>query len=164
MASITYKPAPGDAEQVTWAGLTLKAGESVETDNPAVLAKAKNNPFFEVSASKEEERQAEIVGGYADANTGEPVELVRLPRTISYGVTAAGPTGPVPPSRATQGSTAAGGAPSTAPAAPDNFEEIYGAPQDQVATGEYEGAPQYKGPEGTEGGQSRRGRPPKSRE
>jgi len=68
----------------------------------------------------------------------------------------------VPPSAATQGSTAT----ITAAQGGSAFEDAYGAPADQVATGEYEGAPQYKGPEGTEGAAAKRGpgRPRKGEE
>ena len=166
MAKVTYKPGPDDNAQVTWGGKVFEANKAVDVTDPLVLAKAKNNPFFEVQASKDEQQQAEVIGGYADANTGEEVALVRRPRRGGYATPDLGLTAPVPPSAATQGSTAAGPGPSTSPRAPDNFEEIYGAPVAQVATGEYEGAPQYKGPEGTEGAPAKRGpgRPRKGEE
>jgi len=69
MAKVTYKPAPGDAAQVTWGGKTFEANKAVDVTDPLVLAKAKNNPFFEVQANKDEQQQAEVIGGYADANT-----------------------------------------------------------------------------------------------
>lgn len=162
MAKVTYKPAPGDAAQVTWGGKTFEANKAVDVTDPLVLAKAKNNPFFEVQANKDEQQQAEVIGGYADANTGEEVALVRRPRRAGYATPDLGLTAPVPPSAATQGSTAT----ITAAQGGSAFEDAYGAPADQVATGEYEGAPQYKGPEGTEGAAAKRGpgRPRKGEE
>ena len=159
MAKVTYSPPEGEAQSVTWGGKKFEAGKAVDIDNPAMLAKAQNNPHFKVAGSKEEARRAEVVGGYADANTGEEVELIRKPRNFNYGTLDTGLSGPVPPSAATQGSTAIEASrPSMAPN-PGNFEEVYGAPPDVVATGEYEGAPEYIGPEGTEGTSAKRGRP-----
>lgn len=156
MAKVTYRPGDGDPASVTWGGKTFEANKSVEVDNPAMIAKAQGNPQFEVSGvTKEQQRQAEIVGGYADANTGEEVEIVRRPRTMPYGVTDGGPTGPTPPTAATQGSTA------TQAEAAGNLEEVFGAPREELASGEYEGAPEYVGPQGTEGAKAKRGRPPK---
>lgn len=151
MAKITYKPGPGGPSEVTWGGQTLQANKSVTIDNPAVIAKAQNNPYFEVSASKQETRQAEIVGGFADANTGEEVELVRKPRQFGYGLSGGGDTGPTPPSAATQGSSATLAATPRMSTDSSQFEEVYGAPQAEFASGEYDDAPEYIGPEGTEG-------------
>jgi hypothetical protein len=156
MARVTYKPGLGDPASTSWGGHSFEANKAVEVKNPALLAKAQNNPFFEVSAAKEEQRQAEVIGGYADANTGDEVALVRTRRTMSYGVMPSGPTGPLPPSAATQGSTA------TRSDADDTFEEVYGATREEIASGEYEGAPEPVGePVGTAAAAPRRGRPPK---
>lgn len=163
MASVTYNPPADDAQSVTWGGKTFNAGEAVEVNDPLLLSKAKTNRFFEVSAGEDEQRQAEVIGGYADANTGDEVALVRTRRLPAYATGPAGPTGPVPPSAATQGSTATTAAALSGPATRDVFAETYGAPADQVATGEYEGAPQYKGPEGTEGAQAQPAEAPAKR-
>jgi hypothetical protein len=160
MGSLTYNPGPGDPQEVTAYGKRFKAGEAVEVNDPLALAKARNNPWFE--GGEDAQPEAEVVGGYQDANTGDEVRLVRRRRLPAYGTPDLGPQGPVPPSPATQGSTAAGDAPSTRPVPPANFEEVFGAPREQFVTGDYEGAPEYKGPEGTEGAPPRRGRPPKN--
>lgn len=151
MAKVTYKPGPGDPAEVTWGGKKLQANKAVDIDNPAILSKAQNNPFFEVSASKEEQRQAEVVGGYADANTGEEVSLIRKPRSMNFGATGGGATGPTPPSAATQGSTATLAATPRSSTDSSAFQEVYGGTVEEVARGEQEGAPEYKGPEGTVG-------------
>lgn len=162
MGSITYKPGPEDPQETRVYGKSFKAGEPVEVNDPLALSKAQNNRFFEVSGLKEQEpRQMEVVGGFQDANSGDEVQLVRRPRLPAYGTPDAGLTGPVPPTPATQGSTALIAAQQTGPNVRDVFAETYGAPMTEHASGEYEGAPQYKGPVGTEG-QAKRGpgRPP----
>jgi hypothetical protein len=91
MASVTYNPPADDAQSVTWGGKTFNAGEAVEVNDPLLLSKAKTNRFFEVSAGEDEQRQAEVVGGYADANTGDEVALVRTRRLPAYATGAGRP-------------------------------------------------------------------------
>jgi hypothetical protein len=69
MATVTWKGEPGPGEDegpksITWGGKVFKKGEAVEVDNPDIIAKAQNNPFFDVSG--------------ADA-TPEPPPLVPAP-------------------------------------------------------------------------------------
>jgi hypothetical protein len=54
MASVTWKGEPGPGEDegpksVTWGGKVFKRGEAVEVEDPNIIAKAKTNPYFEVS-------------------------------------------------------------------------------------------------------------------
>lgn len=151
MAKITYVPAEGESAKVRWGRYDFEANKAVEVNDPGIIAKARDNPQFKVTAAKEETRQAEVVGGYTDANTGQPVELVRAPRAPVYGGGSGGPTGPTPPSAATQGSTATQAAAPRTTTDSGEFEKVFGASVEEFRTGEYEGAPEYVGPEGTEG-------------
>jgi hypothetical protein len=166
MPKVTYKAPPGDAESVTWRGKTFKNGEGVDIDDPAMLAKAQGNPYFEVAGGdkKGEQQQAPVLGNYQDAYTGQTFDLIKKPAPPTYGAGGSGPADIAKPSSATQGSVAveASRSVTTAPGENPAFEEIYGAKQSEVATGEYEGAPEYKGPEGTVGSGKPRGRPPGS--
>lgn len=162
MGNIVYKPGPEDPQETRAYGKTFKAGEAVEVNDPLALRKADANPFFEVTGLRgEDQKQMQVVGGFQDANSGDEVQLVRRPRLPAYGTPDAGLTGPVPPTPATQGSTAVIAAQQTGPNVRDVFAETYGASMAEHASGEYEGAPQYKGPQGTEGPPKRGpGRPP----
>jgi hypothetical protein len=160
MAKVTYKPGPGDPASVTWGGKTFEANKSQTVEDPRMIQKAQGNRYFEVSGvTKEEQRQAEVVGGYKDANTGDDIALVRVPRTgYNFGAAAAD-TRPATPSTATQGSTAIEASRPITGATSTAFEETYGAPQDEFASGESEVSAEYVGPEGTEGVTAKRGRP-----
>jgi hypothetical protein len=57
MGSITYKASPGENSVVTWRGIKFEDGKAIEVTDATMLRKAKNNPFFEVKASKEEEER-----------------------------------------------------------------------------------------------------------
>jgi hypothetical protein len=103
--TVTYVPqSADDPSTVQWGGMTLKAGEAVETNDRRLLTKADGNKYFKVSASEEEmgEAEREVVGGYYDTNSGQEVSLVRVPRSPTY-ATSIPPQGTVPPSSATQG-------------------------------------------------------------
>jgi hypothetical protein len=57
MASVTWKGEPVGPEDegpksITWGGKTFKKGEAVEIEDPAIIAKAQGNPFFEVSGAE----------------------------------------------------------------------------------------------------------------
>jgi hypothetical protein len=142
--TVTYVPqSADDPSTVQWGGMTLKAGEAVETNDRRLLTKADGNKYFKVSASDEEmgEAEREVVGGYYDTNSGQEVSLVRVPRTPTY-ATSLPPEQTVPPSSATQGSTAleALRTPSTTGGNEAEFERIYGVKPSELATGDYEGA------------------------
>jgi len=49
MTKITYSDLSGDAPQVTWFGVVFRDGESVETENEVMIAKARANHFFSVN-------------------------------------------------------------------------------------------------------------------
>jgi hypothetical protein len=58
MATVTWKGEPGvggdeGPKSVTWGGKVLKKGEGVEITDPAIIEKAKNNPYFEVTGADE---------------------------------------------------------------------------------------------------------------
>jgi hypothetical protein len=165
MAKITYNPPEGEAESVTWAGKTFKKGEAVEVDEKTeqgrgMLMKAQNNRFFEAAEPKDKQ-QAQVIGGFKDANSNQEFDLIRKPAAPVYGAGPAGAAEIVKPSRATQGSVAIETSrPLGDMAENPAFEETYGAKPADFAKGDYEGAPEYKGPQGTEA--KPRGRPPGS--
>lgn len=132
MASITYKGGPGEPEEITWGGKTLKKGEAVDFgDNPTLLQKAKNNPMFDVSAGDEQEqRQAEVMGNYRDPLTGSEVTLVRQPPASPYLNAPVADARPAPPTAATQGSTALDAERA------GTFEQTFGADPATVAKGQ----------------------------
>jgi hypothetical protein len=159
MAKITYVPAEGESAAVTWGGKRFEANKAVDVDNPAIIAKARNNPQFKVAGDdkKQGKQQAEIAGTYTDANTGDEIELIRRSRNVYSGTGVPDVPRPAGPSTATQGSVALEAA-RPIPADPDSrFREVFGASREEVASGEYEGAPEYIGPEGTEGATAKRG-------
>jgi hypothetical protein len=164
MPKVTYKAPPGDAESITWRGKTFKNGEGVDVDDPAMLAKAQNNPYFEVSGGdkKGEQQQAPVLGNYQDAYTGQTFDLIKKPAGPTYGGGGGGPAEIAKPSSATQGSVAVEASRPRLGTESTQFEEVYGVKQEDFAKGDYEGAPEYKGPQGTEGSGKPRGRPPGS--
>lgn len=115
MGSITYKGNKEDGP-VTWRGQTLEPGKSVKVDDPAMLAKASQNPFFDVSGFK-----PEMLDNAA-------------PRTFSYGGTAvaspAGDTEGTGPTSATVRSAAveAANPRAEAPDVEASLERKYGVP------------------------------------
>jgi hypothetical protein len=158
MPKITYKPGPGEPNEITWGNQKFKAGEGVDVDNPVMLQKAQTNPYFEVSGADKkgegQRQQGDVIGGYRDAFTGQDVDLVRRQSLYGYGHGSSAPAEIGKPSAATQGSVAVEASrPVTGPASADNprFRETFGVSAAELATGEYEGAPEYKGPEGTVG-------------
>jgi hypothetical protein len=164
MPSVTYKPqSEDDPKTVTWAGKTFKEGEAVEVSDQ-MAAKAKNNPWFEGSGG-DPKVEAQVIGGYQDANSGDEIALIRKPGSgaIYAGTQAAGPATQTP-SAATQGSIARDVVRPPAGLEGRSFEDEFGVPEAEFQTGEYEGAPKWKGPEGTEGNMQPkpRGRPPGS--
>jgi hypothetical protein len=58
MATVTYKPGPGENEETSQFGYDFKGKKSVEVTNPDHLAKFRGNRFFEVSESKAEAKKA----------------------------------------------------------------------------------------------------------
>lgn len=167
MASITYIPDPGDPAEVPWGRFRFPANKAVQVDDPAIIRKAQGNRFFKVSGvTTQEQQQAEVIGTMRDANTGRDVRLIAMPAAPVYGGGGGGaPTGPTPPTAATQGSAATlAAAPRTGGPDPDAFARNVGAENAaELASGEYEGAPEYLGPEGTEGASGKPARGSKAR-
>ena len=161
---VTYKPGPGEPDSLQWGGKTFKAGEAVDVEDPRMLEKAKNNPYFETSGGdKPKGEEREVLGNYQDTYTGQEFDLVRKKSLYSYGP-GAGPAEIAKPSSATQGSTAIESSrPTGAMEENPAFEQNYGAKQSEFVTGEYEGAPKPTDvKQGTEGQSRPRGRPPGS--
>jgi hypothetical protein len=162
MPKVTYKAPPGDAETLKWGGQEFKNGEAVDVKNPAILQKAQNNPYFEVSgAEKGEKQDAVVVGDFKDANSNQEYNLIRKPAQNLYG-SGPGPAEIAKPSSATQGSIAVEAVRPIIGPQSSRFEDDYGVKQEDFAKGDYEGAPEFKGPEGTVGSAKHRGRPPGS--
>lgn len=76
MTTITYKNLDGSAPSITWGGVKFQAGKAVDVkENPAaaaLLAKARNNKFFEVSG---EDEDAKAAGDFdiVDPVSGQPI-------------------------------------------------------------------------------------------
>jgi hypothetical protein len=162
MPKVTYKAPPGDAESVTWRGKTFKNGEGVDIDDPAMLAKAQNNPYFEVSGGdkKGEQQQAPVLGNYQDAYTGQTFDLIKKPAPPTYGAGGGGPAEIGKPSSATQGSTAIESSRSILGPSESRFREAYGGTIEEVNKGEAESQMEAGRSEGQE--PPKRGRPPGS--
>lgn len=70
MAWLTYSPEKGDERVVEYMGVELFAGQPVEVDNPAIVAKAHGNPWIEVSDEKPR-RRGRSAADEAPAESGE---------------------------------------------------------------------------------------------
>jgi hypothetical protein len=162
MPKVTYKAPPGDAESITWRGKTFKNGESVDVEDQAMLSKAQNNPYFEVSGAdkKGEKQDAQVLGGYKDAYSNQEFDLIRKPAPPTYGGGGGGPAEIGKPSSATQGSTAIESARPTMSTDIEKFRQAYGGTPEEVAKGEAESQQEAGRSEGQEA--PRRGRPPGS--
>lgn len=57
MAKITYN---GEADSISWFGVSFPKGKAVETDNEALIAKAQRNPFFKTAAKVDAETKAAV--------------------------------------------------------------------------------------------------------
>jgi hypothetical protein len=162
MPRVTYKAPPGDAETLRWAGKEFKNGEGVDIDDPAILAKAQGNPYFEVSGGDKrgEKQDAQVLGNFKDANTNQEYNLIRKPAPPVYGSVDQGPATIGKPSSATQGSTAIESARPTLSTDTEKFRQAYGGTPEEVAKGEAESQMQAGRSEGQE--PPKRGRPPGS--
>ncbi|WP_262298392.1 hypothetical protein [Microvirga sesbaniae] len=49
MATVIYRDRDRTAPRVTWQGIEFLDGQAVAVDDPALLAKAEANPFFEIA-------------------------------------------------------------------------------------------------------------------
>lgn len=76
MATVTYHDLDRSAPRVEWLGYEFLDGRPVEVTSEALVAKARENAFFEVAEAAEPAPEAEKAPGAA----AEPAEAEKAPR------------------------------------------------------------------------------------